>query len=325
MSSRSTAAPPWPTPRASSASPGGSWRPSKAGNDVCVVVSAMGDTTDELLDLAEQVSPLPPAREMDMLLTAGERISMALVAMAIANLGHTARSFTGSQAGVITDSSHGRARIIDVTPGRITDGARGGPHRHRRRLPGREPGQQGDHHAGPRRLRHDRRRARRRPQGRRVRDLHRRRRRLHRRPAHRAERAQGRPHLHRGDARAGRLRRQDPAAPLRRVRPPLRHAHPRALLVLLPRGHLGRPEPLRRRRHGSADHRRGRPRPQRGQDHRRRRSGPARQGRRDLPGRLRRRDQHRHDRPERLRHRDRPDRHLLHAAQDRWPGRRRRR
>jgi aspartate kinase len=91
----------------------------KAGNEVCVVVSAMGDTTDELLDLAQQVSPMPPGREMDMLLTAGERISMALVAMAIANLGHEARSFTGSQAGVITDSSHGRARIIDVTPGRI--------------------------------------------------------------------------------------------------------------------------------------------------------------------------------------------------------------
>ena len=64
----------------------------KNGNDVCVVVSAMGDTTDELLDLAEEVSPLPPAREMDMLLTAGERISMALVAMAIANLGHTAHA-----------------------------------------------------------------------------------------------------------------------------------------------------------------------------------------------------------------------------------------
>jgi aspartate kinase len=91
----------------------------KAGHEVCVVVSAMGDTTDELLDLAQQVSPLPPAREMDMLLTAGERMSMALVAMAIANLGHTARSFTGSQAGVITDSAHGKARIIDVTPGRI--------------------------------------------------------------------------------------------------------------------------------------------------------------------------------------------------------------
>jgi aspartate kinase len=91
----------------------------KAGHDVCVVVSAMGDSTDELLDLAEQVSPVPPGRELDMLLTAGERISMALLAMAIANLGQTARSFTGSQAGVITDSTHGRAKIIDVTPGRI--------------------------------------------------------------------------------------------------------------------------------------------------------------------------------------------------------------
>ncbi len=91
----------------------------KAGHDVVVVVSAMGDTTDELRDLAEQVTPLPPPREMDMLLTAGERISMALVAMAIEQLGHRAQSFTGSQAGVITDSSHGRAKIIDVTPGRI--------------------------------------------------------------------------------------------------------------------------------------------------------------------------------------------------------------
>jgi len=92
----------------------------KAGHSVVVVVSAMGDTTDELHDLAKQVSPLPPGRELDMLLTAGERISMALLAMAIANLGLEARSFTGSQAGVITDSAHGRARIIDVTPGRIS-------------------------------------------------------------------------------------------------------------------------------------------------------------------------------------------------------------
>ena len=91
----------------------------KAGHGVVVVVSAMGDTTDELHDLALDVSPLPPGRELDMLLTAGERISMALVAMAIANLGFEARSFTGSQAGVITDSTHGKARIIDVTPGRI--------------------------------------------------------------------------------------------------------------------------------------------------------------------------------------------------------------
>jgi aspartate kinase len=91
----------------------------KAGHQVVVVVSAMGDTTDELIDLAEQVSPIPAGREFDMLLTAGERISMALLAMAIKNLGHEAQSFTGSQAGVITDSSHNRARIIDVTPGRI--------------------------------------------------------------------------------------------------------------------------------------------------------------------------------------------------------------
>ncbi|MFP5372572.1 MAG: aspartate kinase, partial [Actinomycetes bacterium] len=92
----------------------------KDGNDVVVVVSAMGDTTDELLDQAGQITDDPPGRELDMLLTAGERISMALLAMAIANLGASARSFTGSPAGVITDSSHGRARIIDVTPGRIT-------------------------------------------------------------------------------------------------------------------------------------------------------------------------------------------------------------
>jgi aspartate kinase len=91
----------------------------QAGHDVVVVVSAMGDTTDELRDLAEQVSPSPEPRELDMLLTAGERISMALLAMAIAQLGHKAQSFTGSQAGVITDSAHGRAKIIDITPGRI--------------------------------------------------------------------------------------------------------------------------------------------------------------------------------------------------------------
>ena len=92
----------------------------KAGHEVVAVVSAMGDTTDELFELAHQVSPSPPGREMDMLLTAGERISMALLAMAISHLGFEARSFTGSQAGVITDAAHGKARIIDVTPGRIS-------------------------------------------------------------------------------------------------------------------------------------------------------------------------------------------------------------
>lgn len=98
----------------------------RAGNQVVVVVSAMGDTTDELIDLANQITPMPAGRELDMLLTAGERISMALLAMAISNLGHEARSFTGSQAGVITDSVHGRARIIDITPGRIQEALKEG-------------------------------------------------------------------------------------------------------------------------------------------------------------------------------------------------------
>ncbi|WP_405487997.1 aspartate kinase [Nocardia sp. NBC_00511] len=91
----------------------------KQGHDVVVVCSAMGDTTDELLDLAQQVAPAAPAREMDMLLTSGERISNALVAMAIHSLGAEARSFTGSQAGVITTGTHGNAKIIDVAPGRV--------------------------------------------------------------------------------------------------------------------------------------------------------------------------------------------------------------
>ncbi|CAN5468480.1 aspartate kinase [soil metagenome] len=93
----------------------------KAGHEVVVVVSAMGDTTDELLDLAEQVVPVPSGRELDMLLTAGERISMALLAMAIKSLGVEARSYTGSQAGIITDPQHGSARITEVTPGRVRE------------------------------------------------------------------------------------------------------------------------------------------------------------------------------------------------------------
>jgi len=96
----------------------------RAGNEVVVVVSAMGDTTDDLIDLAKQVSPNPPGRELDMLLTAGERISMAVLAMAINDLGFGARSYTGSQAGLITDSTHGKARIVDVTPGRIQEALR---------------------------------------------------------------------------------------------------------------------------------------------------------------------------------------------------------
>src|SRR5436305_11649256 len=79
----------------------------------------MGDTTDELIDLAEQIVPVPSGREFDMLLTAGERISMALLAIAIHSLGYPAESFTGSQAGVLTTSVHGKARIVNITPGRV--------------------------------------------------------------------------------------------------------------------------------------------------------------------------------------------------------------
>jgi aspartate kinase len=92
-----------------------------AGQRICVIVSAMGHTTDELVDLAAQISPAPHARELDMLLSAGERISMALLSMAIIELGREAISFTGSQAGIVTDTSHGKARIVDVKAKRVHD------------------------------------------------------------------------------------------------------------------------------------------------------------------------------------------------------------
>ena len=157
----------------------------KAGHSVVVAVSAMGDTTDELHGLALQISPLPPGRELDMLLTAGERISMALLAMAIANLGLEARSFTGSQAGVITDSAHGKARIIDVTPGRISDALAAGA------IP-IVAGFQGVSQDSKDITTHGR-RTRRRPGRRDLRDLHRCRRSVHRRPADRARGAQDPP------------------------------------------------------------------------------------------------------------------------------------
>ena len=151
--------------------------------------SAMGDTTDELTDLATQVHPSPPPREMDMLLTSGERISNALLAMAINAQGGRARSFSGSQAGMITTAKHGDARIVDVTPGRIHAALAEGAHRARRRVPGRQRrtprtittlGRGGsDTTAVALAAAHE---------GRRLRDLHRRRRRVHRRPADRPER-----------------------------------------------------------------------------------------------------------------------------------------
>ena len=97
-----------------------------AGQKVCVVVSAMGETTDDLVSLAAQITPAPQARELDMLLTAGERISMALLSMAIDELGREAISLTGSQAGIVTDTSHGRARIVDVRARRVLEGLEAG-------------------------------------------------------------------------------------------------------------------------------------------------------------------------------------------------------
>ncbi|NLA29833.1 MAG: aspartate kinase [Propionibacterium sp.] len=97
-----------------------------AGNQVVVVISAMGDTTDDLMDLALEITQEPQARELDMLLTTGERQSAALLAMALNDLGAPALSYTGSQAGVITTPQHGNARIIDITPGRIESSLQAG-------------------------------------------------------------------------------------------------------------------------------------------------------------------------------------------------------
>ena len=136
----------------------------------------MGDTTDELMAMAHGITPAPNPRELDLLLTAGERIAMSLLAIAINDAGVPAASYTGSQAGIITDTSHGQAKIIDIRPGRIEEalgrgnvvivaGFQGVSDR-----PGRD-------HARPRRIRHDRGGAGRRAGSRRLRDLHRRRRR----------------------------------------------------------------------------------------------------------------------------------------------------
>jgi aspartate kinase len=96
-------------------------RAATRGRKVCVVVSAMGDSTDGLRDLAAQISAAPHARELDLLLSAGERISMALLSMAIVDMGRDSIAFTGSQAGIVTDTSHGKARIVDVRARRVLE------------------------------------------------------------------------------------------------------------------------------------------------------------------------------------------------------------
>ena len=204
--------------------------------------------------MAAEISDRPSPREMDMLLSTGERISCALCAMAIWDLGHQAISLTGSQAGIVTDSSHTKARIVDVRADRIEQAPRGRQDRPRRRLPGRLDRFQGRDHARPRRLRHHRRRARRRARRQRLRDLHRRRRRLQRRPADRPERPQAAGRLLRGDARDVGFRSEGAAAAQRRVRAQPRRPDPLPLLVRgghrYPRGRRGRDhgEPVRNSR-----------------------------------------------------------------------------
>ena len=98
----------------------------EAGNDVVVVVSAMGHTTDELLAMASEIAPIPDPRELDMLLTAGERIAMSLLGIAINARGCRAASYTGSQAGIMTDHEHGKARIVEIRPKRILEALEAG-------------------------------------------------------------------------------------------------------------------------------------------------------------------------------------------------------
>ena len=148
-------------------------RTKRRGTDVVLVVSAMGKETDELLRLADDVSTSQPGREMDMLITAGERKAMALVAMAICDLGEPAQSFTGSQAGFITDTNHKDAKILELRPERIAEALRRRRHPRHRRQPGRVHRAR-RHVPRPGRLRHHRRRHRPRPRRRVLRALHRR-------------------------------------------------------------------------------------------------------------------------------------------------------
>ena len=177
-------------------------RAQQGGNQVVVVVSAMGHNTDLLIDLAKQITDEPPAREMDMLLSTGEQVSVALMAMAIHSLGHQAISMTGGQIGILTDSTHTKARIQSISTDRIRQALDEGKIVIAAGFPGDRRGRQ-HHHPGPRRQRHHGGGPGRGPEGRSLRDLHRRRRRLHHRPAGRARGPQDRPDQLRRDAGAG--------------------------------------------------------------------------------------------------------------------------
>ncbi len=275
-------------------------RTHRDGNQTVVVVSAMGKTTDDLVAMAQRISDSPAAAR------ARHPAHLRRAHLDVA-AGHGARRTRacppsrspGSQAGIITDAVHGKARILEITPGPRAGGARRGQRRHRRRLPGRQPGHQGHHHPRSRRVGHDRRGARRRARRRRLRDLHRRRRGLHRRPPHRAVRPQARLPLLRGGARADRARRRRPAGPVGRVRPQPRRADPRPLVVQLHARHVGRAS--RGVHRGGRHHLRCRARHLRGQGHRQQGVRPARHRRQAVLDAGRRQHQHRHDRPERRR------------------------
>ena len=217
----------------------------EAGNQVVSVVSAMGNTTDRLIELAHEITPEPSPRELDFLLSTGEIVSCTLLAMALRELGAKAISLSGAQAGIQTDASHSRARIEQVETRRvlgelekgnivIVAGFQGMTTEMETTTP------------GPRRLRHYRRRPRSRPQGRALRNIHRRTRRLHSRPARRPQRPQtGGPQL-RGDARAGQLRRRRAPPPVGGARGILRHTYPGRFQLQQRAGHT---DP-RRRAHG---------------------------------------------------------------------------
>ncbi len=209
----------------------------EAGNRVVAVLSAMGDTTDELVRLAHEISPRPEARELDMLISVGERISCSLCAMAIHDLGHEAISLTGSQAGIVTDTAHGKAKIVDIRANRIHEAL----DKERIVLVAGFQGVSTElrhHDARPRRLGHDCRRARGSARRRRLRDLHGRRRRPHRRPADRPERAQAARGQLRRDAGDGRLGRTRAPAAVGRVRAQPRCQAARPVELLGGRRHL---------------------------------------------------------------------------------------
>ena len=282
----------------------------ESGDDVVAVVSARGKTTDGLVAMAQEISDRPDPRELDMLLSTGERISCALMAMALHDLGHEASSFTGSQAGIVTDGSHTKAKIIEVRATRLREALDDGHIVLVAGFQGVSDGAQ-RHHARPGRLRHHRRRAGRRPRGGRVRDLHRRDRRVHRRPARGARRPQAPSAEPRGDAGDGGVRLQGARATVGGVRPPPRRAAARALLLPSGGGDLDHEGDTR---HGEGDRHGPRPPQRRGEGHRGGPGEPPRRGRPHLhrPGRPER--ERRHDHPEPGERSARRRRHLHRAA-----------